>query len=298
MGAGALTGGNNDGRPVLYAMTNRSAGNSVVAWRVNPSGTLEPLNTYPTGGNGSQTEVPLAAGPVDGIDPLGSQGSLSLSEDKQYLFAVNAGSNPISVFRVGTDGSLSRTDIASTGGTNPVSACSRHDRLYVANVNDPAGGQPARITGFKVNTDGTLTQIAGATHALSGAMSRPAQIGLTPDGTSVIVTEQGTDTVSAFPVNADNTLGSPMATASPRPAPFGFDFGAGGQLIVSEAAPNSPNGSSTSSYQLGGGAPQVLKGGVLNGQKARCWVKVSSLGPSGLCLKYRHEHNNELRHCR
>src|SRR6266849_6022948 len=51
---------------------------------------------------------------------LGNQGGLVLDRNDQWLFAVNAGSNELSVFAVDKDG-LALTDKQPTGGSTPVS---------------------------------------------------------------------------------------------------------------------------------------------------------------------------------
>jgi 6-phosphogluconolactonase len=270
--------GGSDNRAVVYAMTNAAVNNSVMAWRVNANGTLESIGGFSTNGNGTgTTETPLA-GPNDGIDPLASQGSLTLSPDQQFLYAVNAGSGTLAVFRVAGNGGLTLIDTESTGGTSPVSVTARGNLVYVVNVNDPVNAQPSTITGFTVNTNGTLTAIAGSTRQLSAANARPSQVSITPDATQVIVTERETDVISTFAINGNGTLGAPTTTPSPRPAPFGFDFSGNGTVIVSEAAPMDPLGSSASSYTIGVGSLSVVSAGVLNGQAASCWTNVSPDG--------------------
>src|SRR5690349_9559386 len=74
----------------VFVMTNDADGNDVIAYERNANGTLHSPHRYATGGRGSGGTV----------DPLGSQGSLTLSDDGSYLFAANAGSGSVSVFRV------------------------------------------------------------------------------------------------------------------------------------------------------------------------------------------------------
>src|SRR5712671_5488175 len=74
----------------VFAMTNSVEGNQIIAYSRAANGSLVQRNHYPTGGRGSGGTT----------DPLASQGSLTLSQDHSLLFAVNAGSGDISVFRV------------------------------------------------------------------------------------------------------------------------------------------------------------------------------------------------------
>src|SRR5437660_5354191 len=81
--------GRTDGGAV-FAMTNGADNNEIVAYTRAADGSLHENRSFQTGGRGS-----------GGItDPLGSQGSLTLTQDHSLLLAVNAGSGDISVFRV------------------------------------------------------------------------------------------------------------------------------------------------------------------------------------------------------
>jgi len=124
--AGASGGDHRAGS--VYTLTNSSAGNAVAVFARSDDGTLTPAGTFATGGNGTGAN-------------LGSQGSIVLSENGHGLFAVNAGSNSISYFRVRHDG-LQLRDVIPSGGIDPISVTVRDHVLYVLN----AGGTPS-ITG-------------------------------------------------------------------------------------------------------------------------------------------------------
>ena len=67
------------------------------------------------------------------MDPLASQGSLTLSKDRSWLFAINAGSGTVSAFRV--EGSrLFLTDRISTEGSEPNSVTQHGNLVYVLNT--------------------------------------------------------------------------------------------------------------------------------------------------------------------
>lgn len=70
-------------------MTNSVDKNVVIAFKRAADGTLREGSQFATGGRGSGGNT----------DPLESQGSLTLSQDHSLLFAVNAGSGEVSVFR-------------------------------------------------------------------------------------------------------------------------------------------------------------------------------------------------------
>src|SRR5216117_1886790 len=87
----------------VYALTNSTAGNAVVVYQRGADGSLTPDGLFATGGLGTGSS-------------LGSQGGVIVSDDHQLLFAVNAGDNTISSFRIRPDG-LELADTASSGGT-------------------------------------------------------------------------------------------------------------------------------------------------------------------------------------
>src|SRR5262245_18429583 len=62
----------------VFAMTNDADENAVVAYERTPYGTLQSPHRYVTVGRGS----------AGTIDPLGSHGSLTLSDDGLLLFAA------------------------------------------------------------------------------------------------------------------------------------------------------------------------------------------------------------------
>src|SRR5438093_6622669 len=107
----------------VYVMTNQAAGNSIMVFRRDAAGMLTFAGSFASGGNGAGT----------GADPLGSQGALVLSEDERLLFAVNAGSNSISVLAVSGD-QLKLLNSVTSGGVMPVSVAVRHDLVYVLNA--------------------------------------------------------------------------------------------------------------------------------------------------------------------
>src|ERR1041384_1441519 len=105
----------------VFVMTNDANQNSVMAYPRNPDGSLGRGRKFFTGGRGSGGTV----------DPLASQGSLRLSSDGSLLFAVNAGSGELSVFRV-FGNVLLLADVAPVGGSEPVAVAHYGDLVSVA----------------------------------------------------------------------------------------------------------------------------------------------------------------------
>ena len=244
------------GRQAVYTLTNQVAGNAVAVFNRAADGTLTAAGTVGTGGTGT------GAG-------LGSQGAVALSDDGQLLFAVNAGSNDVSVFTVGSAG-LSLASVTPSGGTLPISLAVHGNVLYVLN----AGGN-GNISGFSVGSGGTLASIAGSTQPLSGTNVGPAEVAFSPDGRSLVVTEKNTNLLDVYAVDASGAASGRTSVASAGGTPFGFSFGLRNELFVSEAT------GSASSYVLGAGPLSLVSGAVTNHQGAPCWAVVTNDGRFG-----------------
>src|SRR5918994_1288450 len=160
-----------DAPGAVYALTNSTAGNAVVVYDRGGDGSLTPAGSYPTGGAGT------GAG-------LGSQGGVVVSDNHRLLFAVNAGSNSISSFRIRPDG-LELVDTVLSGGTLPTSIAFSKGIAYVLNA-----GVPNNVSGFAVDANGNLTPTPASVRPLSAASTAPAQVGFSDDGATVVVSER------------------------------------------------------------------------------------------------------------
>jgi 6-phosphogluconolactonase len=257
----------------VFALTNEAAGNAVAVYERESDGSLTAAGHFPTHGLGLGAE-------------LNSQGALALSDDGRRLFAVNAGSNDISVFAVHDRGAvdlfghalptLRLLSTVPSGGAGPVSLTVRGDLLYVANQYGPGS-----ITGFRVAPDGTMTPVAGSHQPLSGAGASPAQISFTPDGRRLLVTELATDRLVVYQVRTSGAAGSLQTYASAGQTPFGFAFRSPTEVIVSEAAGGRTDASSVSLYRFNGNGPlNPAQGGraVATHQTGTCWIVVTPDG--------------------
>ena len=241
----------------VYTESNDASQNTILSYFQNSNGTLSFLGTTASGGNGS------GAG-------LGSQGALALHNSHHWLFAVNAGSNSISSFSIGDDGSLTLAHTVSSNGTLPISLTVHGNLLYVVNSTS------ANISGFTIGAGGTLTWIDGSTQPLSAATAAPAQISFRPGGQYLVVAEKMTNKITTFPVNASGVAGAGSSITSANATPFGFDF-SGNYAIVTEAAGGAPNASTVSSYWTGA-STALVSGPVNANQTAACWAVVTSDG--------------------
>jgi len=245
------------GRPgAVYTMSNSAAGNEILAYRRAANGLLMSTGTYATGGLGTG-------------GGLGNQGGVALSPNHRRLFAVNAASNDVSAFEVTPNG-LVLTDVEPSLGELPVSVTVHGDLLYVLN----AGGA-GNIHGFMVSADGDIMPIADSMRSLSGAdMTQAAEIGFSPDGRVLVVTEKPTSLIDTYVVLDDGTTSGPFVYASSGLTPFGFDFTSRGSLLVSEAFGGAPGLSAASSYSVADGVLEVISGTVQSTQTAACWLVV------------------------
>jgi 6-phosphogluconolactonase len=253
----------------VYVLTNQTT-NTVAVFRRTAWGVLSSAGEFPTGGAGDPTPQP----PDPATDPLASQGALIMGRGNQRLYAVNAGSNQISVLRIRKN-SLDIVDVADSGGVRPIGLALHDDLLYVLNE----GGTP-NITGFTIEDDGTLTPLAGSTRPLIGGVAAdPAQIGFSHDGSLLVVTEKAGNRLNTYPINDDGLPGPPIDNASSGMTPFGFAFNNADTLVVSEAFGGAPNQSAASSYEpLDNGTLNAISGSVANSQTASCWVVIPNNG--------------------
>jgi 6-phosphogluconolactonase (cycloisomerase 2 family) len=256
------TFGNNLNPGAVYVMTNQPQ-NAVMAFRRVPFfGHMRLVDTEPTQGAGNPVAIP----PDPPTDALASQGSLVLDDDGDFLYAVNAGSNEISVLETHRRG-LDFVQKVSSGGVRPISIALYNDVLYVLNE----GGTP-NITGFTVAENGMLTPIANSTQPLiGGETADPAQVGFNSDGTQLVVTEKAGNRLDVYNVDANGVAGAPSAVSSNGMTPFGFAFDTRQYIYVSEAFGGMPGMSAMSSYDADEDY-DVVTGSLHNGQTASCWV--------------------------
>ena len=238
----------------VYTQTNDPAGNVVQRFDRAADGVLTPAGTFATGGAG-----------LAGLG--GRQGAVELSDDESTVYAVNAGSNSISVLRVTRDG-LALEDVVGSAGIAPDSIDAHGDRVYVLN----SGGTP-NVTAFRARNDGTLDPIAGGSRDLPGALGA-AQVSVAPDGSGLVVSERVSNRLETLALDGEGRPGAPVATPSNGPVPFGFGFGHRGDVIVSEAGQ-----STVSSYRPGSaGALDPITASLAVDRGAACWVAVSPNG--------------------
>jgi 6-phosphogluconolactonase len=223
----------------------------VIAFRRDADGSLSELGSYPTGGAG------------DGSPHLTSQGSVVLSGDRSSLLVSNAGSGDVSIFAV-DEGGLTLVDTVATGPV-PKSIAEHGGIVYALNTGD------ASLVGFRLDTREPVGR-----YQLAGG-SDPAQVGFSPDGSTLVVTDRATNAIVQFPVDAAARLGDPVVSPSSGPTPYGFAF-AGDTLVVTEAFGAQTGKAAASSYRLGPGAARPVSRSIGNGRSEICWAVVTDDG--------------------
>ncbi len=260
----------------VYVNDNTSGTNTIGAFNQFSDGTLAPMH-------GS----PFAAGGAGTGTIIGSQGALQVTDDGRYLIAADAGSNQISVLRIGHHGALRMVGNGpvASGGIQPVSIAVHGDLVYVANEGN--GTMGSNYTGFKLHENGRLTPLHDSTIPLPNT-ANPGDVFFNADGTHLVGTEVGTTDpstflIDSFVVGRDGRLtvapGSPFAAQGA--GPFGSEFRPTNptQLYVSNAH-GGPNNGTVSAFS-------VAKNGVLasigdspyaDNQTAPCWIEISHDG--------------------
>lgn len=251
----------------VYVMTNAADKNEVVAYERGNDGSFSESHRYSTEGRGS--------GGIN--DPLQAQGSLTLSQDRSLLFAANAGSGNISVFRV-RHGHLRLVDKVPSGGSEPVAIAQRQDLVYVLN----AGGSGS-IVAFRLDNndeDAHLKQISDSTVYLTAAGSGGSSLTISPDGKSLVATERIPDNIDTFQIKSNGTLAPIVVNQSTAPGVFAATFAPDGKLIVSETGPaGASNASAISSYSvLANGTISAISQSLPTLGNANCWNAITPNG--------------------
>jgi 6-phosphogluconolactonase len=250
-----MENGNGSKAAAVFVQTNEAEANRVVVFRREADGRLAQLESHLTGGRG------------DGVPHLTSQASVVLSGDGRHLLVTNAGSDHLSVFAVDAE-RLALVEVVSTGGATPKSVAEHDGLVYVLNAGTPS------LAGFRLSA-GRVEALGVGRELAPGA--DPAQVGFTPDGSHVVVTERGTDSIVFFRVNAGGGLGEPTIAASSGATPYGFAF-AGGTLVVTEAFGAEKGKAAASSYRFGGTTVEPVSRSIANGRSEICWAVVTSDG--------------------
>lgn len=235
----------------VYSMSNTAEKNSILIFKQDADGSLSYKTAVASGGTGK------------GMG-LGSQGALILDKNHKWLYAVNAGDNTISSFKVSENGDITLYQTINSGGIMPISLTVYKSLLYVVN----GGGN---ICGFKIASNGWLSKIEGSSRLLSSETAGPAEILFKPDGSALVVTEKMTNKILIFKVNSNGVAQPPTLHPAEAETPFGFVFAGNEYLIITNAFGGAPGKSTVTSFSVKGNNVN-LKSNIPINQAAACWV--------------------------
>ncbi len=247
----------------VYVLSNDNAKNEVLTYQLGYDGQFAIRDRTETGGKGSGGT----------IDPLQSQGSLTLSGDHNLLFAVNSASGTVSSFHI-VDGLPFLVDTKSSGGAFPVAGAEHNGTVYVLS----AGGSGA-VEVLKADTLGKLHEIEKSVVFLTGTNSGASSISVSPNGQWLVVIEKASNSIDVFPIHGDGTLGTVVSNKSVTPGVFATVFTPSGKLVVSENQPNGTDVSSISTYVIqGNGTLAPITQSVRTFGDGNCWNAISPNG--------------------
>lgn len=180
---------------------------------VGNSGT-DKVTTFTIEASGALTLIPQTAGTVNPVSVNGSDpAAIAITQNRQFLYAANSGSNNVTAFSIGATGLVSlitpsgaNTNPISTGGTTPkgMAISPNGSFLYVAN----SGSH--NVTVFQIGTNGLLTLVpptGGTTNPIPTGTggTTPNALMISLDGRFLYSTNSG-GTISAFTIGSDGLL--------------------------------------------------------------------------------------------
>jgi hypothetical protein len=261
----------------VYTMTNGATMNQILIQSLNASGQLTMINAVNTNGTGVSTT---------NADPLFSQGSLAVYSN--YLFAVNPGSNSLSMFMISPSDATQLTllSVQPTNGWFPISVTV--NSMYACVL---TGGNITGIRCFTYNSSGlfivssfdrNLTSYISQTVPPTGPPQTLSEILFSADNLALIVSVKGINTTSPgyllfYPLSNNMTMlaSSPNQTTPTNAVlPFSMTLvGMNGLLITDPGA----NGVLTLTYSSTNGTitNSMLTSVNTSIANALCWSTYS-----------------------
>lgn len=266
----------------VYVQSDDGTTNEVIGYDFDGSN-LAKIGSWATGGQGTGYW-------------LGSQGSVA--RQGKYLYAVNGGSNDVSLFEIGKRGALRLLDREAIYGVKPVSVTVEGDKVVVlsvkanvpcgaplkcAPVSDPKGCAPELRCGLIDQDHLTLLRrhhdsLETLDHIdLAGTGGAQVSFVEHPHARRLIVTEKKSNTIVSVSLRK-NRFGTPTSIASSGDTPYGFGVARHETLVVTNAENETDGAGTVSSYSLRKKSVNVVTSRLANGQKAPCWLAVGKGG--------------------
>ncbi|KAI1869556.1 hypothetical protein JX265_006646 [Neoarthrinium moseri] len=282
----------------LYFLTNE-AQNAVAALKINSDGTLSAGSCTGTGGAGSNG-IDGSTGQPAVPDALFSQSALTVAGN--HLFAVNAGSNTVSMFAISRSDPTSLKPMGRPAGLPgdfpvTVAASAKHGMVCAGTTGALAGVSCARFSakGGIGEFDALRGFDLGQSNPPVGPTNTVSQVFFNDVQDTLFATVKGdpaknnTGFLASFPVlrqnggtcgvsvSAQGSMASPSGTAvlfGARPLPDTGDGSAGNssRIFATDA--------SFGAAVLGAGSQgqaTVLGKGTLADQKATCWATLNDV---------------------
>jgi 6-phosphogluconolactonase len=175
----------------VYVLNSGGAG-SVTAFRLSPSGQLQPI---------ANATAFLSANATGGA-------SISVSPNGQTVAVVERIANNIDTFHVNADGTLTAAVVNSSPGAGAFSARFAPDGKLIVSETGPASAPAgSAISSYTVLANGTLMAVSQSVPTDGAANCWNA---ITPNGTHVYVSNAGSSNISGFTIGAAGTL-TPIA---------------------------------------------------------------------------------------
>jgi 6-phosphogluconolactonase (cycloisomerase 2 family) len=247
--------------PPVFVLNDNDAGNAVIAYDRTATGALVEAGRYPTGGAGGG----LAGADVD---KTASQGALAYDRATNLLYAVNPGSDTVTMFAVSGD-RLVRLQVLSSGGAFPVSIAVHGNQVYVLDARNGGSVQGYIRVGSHLELVPTWHRDLGLdTQQTPEFPGTPGQVAFSPDGHQLLVTtKNGGNSIDVFAVGANGPSATPTVHSLPGALPFGFTFDEQGHLVVTEVGRNV-----VATFALGDDGTLTQLAEAATGQRGTCWV--------------------------
>jgi 6-phosphogluconolactonase len=199
----------NSPRGAVFALTNRTEKNEVIAFARTANGSLIETGHYSTRGDGIGSD-------------FDSQGGLVLSPDHRFLYACNPGSDDITVFAVQGSSLVFLQKVPA--GDEPLSITISGRLMYVLDGSVAA----TQITGFTIGEDGLPSPLPNSTKPLSSPIAVPGEVLFSPDGKMLVVTHKvggvSGPELDTFLIDQNGLPGDPVVSPSSGMRPFAEAF--------------------------------------------------------------------------
>ncbi len=261
---------------LLVSETNSASGNVILVYEISADGAARLSQRVATGQRGTGDYM-HTANAVHSLTPT-------------RVLAVNAGANTISVLDR-TGATMTQISVFPVQGNVPTSIATYRDRAYVLSTGMPVvgDGETSRriaspmIEGFTIAADGTATSFTKISLA-GGCSAYPCKssvilggIVISPDGTSLLLSESSMNRVRTFSLDASGAIGASTTTRTQITGPYGAAWASTGAVAISGHTVPKISGAIASGVVREGKFLTSDPGLTLQNSNT-CWLAVSPAG--------------------